>query len=276
MKVLLPNFWFRGGLVIVIVQDIFTNEILMVAFTNKSGYLETLKTGFAVYFSRSRWKRWKKGEESGNVQIVRQVLINCDGSAIIYKVEQKGEGACHTKAKSCFYRDFLGKQIMSAPKIGWNENLLETEIEIASSLSGKKMSRVVLPNFSKRLGFLDVVVQDFSSNQILMAGLVDRSGYLKTIQTGQSIYCYSPQHELWFKKNLKSHTQFVREILVDCDGDSLVYKVECANRNTCHNESQSSFYRTFADEKILETPLCAENLFKIEVEIVSRLSSKVR
>lgn len=104
MVVYVPNFAKRGGLVVVVVQDATTKEILMVAYTDEAGFLETLKTGEAVYYSTSRKERWKKGETSGNIQIVRDVLIDCDGDALIYVVDQMGGGACHTGARTCFYR----------------------------------------------------------------------------------------------------------------------------------------------------------------------------
>ena len=134
MNVLIPDFEKCGGLLPVIAQDVVTREVLMVASTDRAGYLETLETGRAVYFSRNRWKRWKKGEMSGNVQIVHQVLIDCDGDAIIYLVEQKGGIACHTEARSCFYRDFSGKQLMPAPLASCHENLLVLDQQVVNSI----------------------------------------------------------------------------------------------------------------------------------------------
>lgn len=256
MKVLLPNFWLRGGLVMVVAQDIFTGEVLMVAFTKQAGYLETLQTGFAVYFSRSRWSRWKKGEKSGDIQIVRQVLLNCNGAAVIYQVEQKGDGACHTKAKSCFYRDCFGSQIIPAPKAGWKENLL---------YSGK----ILLPNFAKNFGIADVIVQNVSTRNIIMAASADKRGYFSAIETELAAYSYSPQHERWYKENPDAHAQRTCQILVDCDGDALVYKID--GTNACHNGSESSFYRTFSGKHIAETPFCAENLFSAETEVAEWL-----
>lgn len=135
MRVLWPNFAKRGGLVTVVVQERTTGMILMVAFTDESGFRETLATGEAVYFSSSRNKRWKKGEESGNVQIVHDILVDCDGDAVIYVVEQRGDGACHTKARSCFYRRCVGgEQLMPAPKEGEKEQLLIIDTEVCERL----------------------------------------------------------------------------------------------------------------------------------------------
>jgi len=135
-KIFRPNFEKRGELVTVITQDVITKEVLMVAYTNEECYLETLRTGKAVYFSTSRNKRWMKGEKSGNVQIVHQILIDCDGDAIIYLVEQRGEGACHTKARSCFYRTILAEQeqLYLSPKAGEKDKLqiIEAEVVIGS------------------------------------------------------------------------------------------------------------------------------------------------
>ena len=134
MRVLIPDFAKCGGLICVVAQDYTTREILMVAYTDKAGYLETLETGEAVYFTRSRWKRWKKGETSGSIQIVRQIFIDCDGDALVYLVEQKGGITCHTDARSCFYRDFSGKQLMPAPEVSCIDNLLVTEQQVIDRL----------------------------------------------------------------------------------------------------------------------------------------------
>lgn len=92
-----------SGLVLIIAQDSKTNEVLMVAFANRRAIEKTVVTGKAHYFSTSRKKLWMKGESSGHVQEVKEVLLDCDGDAVLYKVEQKG-GACHKGYKSCFYR----------------------------------------------------------------------------------------------------------------------------------------------------------------------------
>ena len=95
------------GLIPVIVQDSFDKEILMMAFMNEEALKMTLKTKSAHFFSRSRQKLWQKGETSGQIQQVKEVLIDCDGDALILKVEQAGKPigvACHTGRKSCFFR----------------------------------------------------------------------------------------------------------------------------------------------------------------------------
>lgn len=93
-----------NGLVTAIAQDHQTNEILMVAYMNEQTLRRTLETGTMTYWSRSRQKVWVKGESSGNTQDVKEVRIDCDGDAILFKVEQKGGAACHTGHRSCFYR----------------------------------------------------------------------------------------------------------------------------------------------------------------------------
>jgi phosphoribosyl-AMP cyclohydrolase len=131
-RVLRPNFKKRGGLVTVVAQDAFTREVLMVAYTDEAGYLETLKTGDAVYFSTSRNKRWKKGDESGDVQKIKGILVDCDGDALIYLVDQEGQGACHTKARSCFYRNVIdGRMLMEAPNADQADELPMIETEVA-------------------------------------------------------------------------------------------------------------------------------------------------
>ncbi|HNR50659.1 MAG TPA: phosphoribosyl-AMP cyclohydrolase [Deltaproteobacteria bacterium] len=98
------DFEKQGGLVPAIAQDWQTGEILMLAYMNREAFEETLKTGRACYFSRSRGKLWRKGEESGNFQKVKEVRTDCDHDTIVLKVEQVGGAACHTGYRSCFYR----------------------------------------------------------------------------------------------------------------------------------------------------------------------------
>ena len=96
--------WNDAGLVPAIAQDSQTNENLMVAWMNREALKETVETNKAVYWSRSRKKMWRKGEESGHEQIVKEVRLDCDADVIVLKIEQKGGIACHTGRQSCFYR----------------------------------------------------------------------------------------------------------------------------------------------------------------------------
>lgn len=100
------------GLVPVIAQDAKTGQVLMFAWMNAEALAETAKTGQAVYFSRSRQKLWRKGESSGNTQMVKSLQLDCDGDVILMKVEQQGGIACHTGRAHCFYRtlDSLGSE----------------------------------------------------------------------------------------------------------------------------------------------------------------------
>jgi phosphoribosyl-AMP cyclohydrolase len=96
------------GLVTVIAQDAETQRILMVAWANREALAETASSGQAVYFSRSRNKLWRKGEESGHRQAVRAIRLDCDGDVVLYAVTQAGGIACHTGRESCFYRVLEG------------------------------------------------------------------------------------------------------------------------------------------------------------------------
>jgi phosphoribosyl-AMP cyclohydrolase len=98
-----------SGLVTAIVQDDESDEILMVAHMNRESFQKTVETGQAVYWSRSRGKLWHKGEESGNIQHVRSIHIDCDGDAVLLRVEQVGSAACHTGKRSCFFRKLDGR-----------------------------------------------------------------------------------------------------------------------------------------------------------------------
>ena len=93
-----------GGLVPAIAQDADTGEVLMLAWMNREAYEETLRTRRACYFSRSRGRLWRKGEESGNVQEVREVYLDCDSDTVLLKVHQIGGAACHEGYSSCFFR----------------------------------------------------------------------------------------------------------------------------------------------------------------------------
>jgi len=93
-----------NGLVPAIVQDASSGEVLMLAFMNEEAWQKTLETRRAHYYSRSRDKLWMKGEESGNIQEVKEILVDCDEDTVILKVNQVGGAACHTGYSSCFYR----------------------------------------------------------------------------------------------------------------------------------------------------------------------------
>jgi phosphoribosyl-AMP cyclohydrolase len=97
-----------GGLVPAVAQDADTGAVLMLAWMNREAYEETLRTGRAVYFSRSRNRLWRKGEESGHVQQVREVYVDCDADTVLLKVHQVGGAACHEGYASCFFRRVEG------------------------------------------------------------------------------------------------------------------------------------------------------------------------
>jgi phosphoribosyl-AMP cyclohydrolase len=92
------------GLVTVIAQDASTQRVLMVAWANRDAIAETARSGQAVYWSRSRGKLWRKGEESGHRQRVVEIRLDCDGDVVLYAVEPAGGIACHTGRESCFFR----------------------------------------------------------------------------------------------------------------------------------------------------------------------------
>ncbi len=96
--------WSADGLVPAIAQEADSGRVLMVAWMNREALLETATTGRGVYWSRSRAKLWRKGEESGNVQKVSEIRLDCDEDVILLQIEQVGGIACHTGRHSCFYR----------------------------------------------------------------------------------------------------------------------------------------------------------------------------
>jgi len=98
------DFSKTGGLVPAIVQDYQTGEILMLAYMNLDAFKASLASGKATYYSRSRQTLWVKGETSGNIQLIKEIRIDCDDDTVLLKVEQLGGAACHTGHRSCFYK----------------------------------------------------------------------------------------------------------------------------------------------------------------------------
>jgi phosphoribosyl-AMP cyclohydrolase len=101
----------KHGLIPAIIQDTQNNEVLMMAYMNETSLQKTIETGFTHFWSRSRQKFWKKGESSGHLQEVKQILYDCDKDTVLVKVIQQGPGACHTGHRSCFYTDISGREI---------------------------------------------------------------------------------------------------------------------------------------------------------------------
>lgn len=98
-----PNFE-KVELIPVIAQDAETGDVLMLAYMNREAYEETLRTGRICYYSRSRNRLWRKGEESGNVQQLKEIFFDCDADTLLVKVHQIGGAACHEGFRSCFFR----------------------------------------------------------------------------------------------------------------------------------------------------------------------------
>ena len=92
------------GLIPAIIQDVNNNEVLMLAYMNKASLEKTVESGKTTFWSRSRQEFWVKGETSGNVQLVKGIYYDCDADTLLVKVEQRGEGACHTGNRTCFFR----------------------------------------------------------------------------------------------------------------------------------------------------------------------------
>lgn len=101
-----PDFS-KSDLIPVIAQDDATGDVLMLAYMNQEAYAETLRTGRVCYYSRSRDRLWRKGEESGNVQEVKAIFFDCDADTLLIKVNQIGGAACHEGYRSCFFRQIV-------------------------------------------------------------------------------------------------------------------------------------------------------------------------
>ena len=109
--------WNADGLVPVIAQEAATGKVLMMAWMNREALSLTASTGEAVYWSRSRRRLWKKGEESGHVQKVRELRLDCDEDALLIEVEQVGGIACHTGRHSCFFQRYEAGSWMTAEAV---------------------------------------------------------------------------------------------------------------------------------------------------------------
>ena len=116
--------WDANGLVPAIAQEAITGKVLMVAWMNRSALEQTVASGEAVYWSRSRRKLWHKGEESGHVQKVRELRLDCDEDVILLSVEQVGGIACHTGRHNCFFQKYTdGKWVVTEPVIKAPEDI---------------------------------------------------------------------------------------------------------------------------------------------------------
>ncbi|MBU2259521.1 hypothetical protein KKC44_02840 [Patescibacteria group bacterium] len=146
-KTFVPRFAKRGGLVTVVTVDRATGTVLTSAYANEEAWKLTLATGMAYYFSTSRDRVAMKGEDSGNIQHVVDVLVDCDGDALVYIVDQVGPGACHTNAFSCFFRSCIGaRQIMDAPLQGEKERLEVREVDVADAILSAVWQNNILPS----------------------------------------------------------------------------------------------------------------------------------
>ncbi len=134
----------KDGLIPAIAQDYQTGEVLMLAYINEAAWLQSLTTGKAHYWSRSRGKLWLKGESSGNVQIIHDILVDCDRDTVIYKVEQLGGAACHTGHRTCFYQMVEGDNLkivgepLFDPKTVYGKGEAETEKMEKNKESGEE------------------------------------------------------------------------------------------------------------------------------------------
>ena len=124
-----PNFS-KVDLIPVIAQDAENGDVLMLAYMNEEAYRETLATKRVVYYSRSRQKLWRKGEESGNVQQLKEIFYDCDADTLLVKVKQIGGAACHEGYRSCFFRSVEGQ--------GASFKVTETQLQTPEEIYGKK------------------------------------------------------------------------------------------------------------------------------------------
>ena len=124
--------WDDKGLVAAIAQDATSNEVLMLAWMNRDSLQRTLATGDAHYWSRSRQALWKKGETSGHIQHVKELRLDCDGDAILMKVEQVGGVACHTGRRRCFFNLLDGDRWLVTDEVADEGSVLASSAKLAT------------------------------------------------------------------------------------------------------------------------------------------------
>ena len=131
----------RQGLIPAVIQDHATGEVLMVAFMNEEAFHLTRQTGYTHFFSRSRNAIWRKGEQSGNVQEVRDIFVNCEENSLLIRVVQHGEAACHTGYRSCYHRRLLPDDTYETVA----ERLFDPAIVYGTSHQAPPISEIALP-----------------------------------------------------------------------------------------------------------------------------------
>jgi phosphoribosyl-AMP cyclohydrolase len=135
----------RQDLIPAIIQDNVTGEVLMVAFMNEEAFARTRETGYTHFFSRSRNAIWRKGEQSGNVQEVRDIFVNCEENSLLIRVVQHGDAACHTGYRSCYYRrllpdgtyEIVAERIFDPEIVYGNSNKANTKAQFSVALEEK-------------------------------------------------------------------------------------------------------------------------------------------
>ncbi|WP_200762721.1 bifunctional phosphoribosyl-AMP cyclohydrolase/phosphoribosyl-ATP diphosphatase HisIE [Nitrosophilus alvini] len=172
--------WEKNPLIPAIVQDIDTNEVLMLAYMNKEALEKSIKSGYAHYYSRSRRKLWKKGETSGHTQKIEEIKLDCDSDTVLLKVKQTGP-ACHTGRQSCFFKD-ISKNIISSEPLKPTEEIYSPvdalyhtimerkEADIESSWTARlfaKGENTILKKVIEEAGEFCFAVKDNSKKEIV-------------------------------------------------------------------------------------------------------------
>ena len=172
--------WQKQELLPVIVQDVYTNEVLMMAYMDREALRLSLETKLAHYYSRSRKRMWKKGESSGHLQHIKQFLIDCDDDTLLLKVEQEGV-ACHTGRKSCFFTELdsgtetMGVEIDTTAAYGVIDTLYHTILERKNadpetSWTAKLLSKgenTILKKVVEEAGEFAFAVKDDNAEEIV-------------------------------------------------------------------------------------------------------------
>ncbi len=203
----------REGLIPVVIQDTTTNDVLMVAFMNQEAFYLTRQTGYTHFFSRSRNTIWRKGEQSGNTQEVRDIYVNCEENSLLIKVLQHGDAACHMGYRSCYYRrlqsddsyEEVAERIFD-PEIVYNgakghtlteDNELPIAIEYKNNPIQQKLENELRQLYNVYLYLRDNDMSEESntsrllqehSHSYLVARLADELQELAGVQTGEHVH----------------------------------------------------------------------------------------
>ncbi|HSI84660.1 MAG TPA: phosphoribosyl-AMP cyclohydrolase [Candidatus Methylacidiphilales bacterium] len=244
-----------------ITMDATSGEVLMLGFMTPEALDKTIATGKATYYSRSRKKIWVKGEESGLVQTVKELMIDDDQDCVLIKVDVAGGASCHVGYRSCFYRkvkEGVAWSLVAGTQAGGSDldNLDFTIAEKtfdplktygAHAAPSPELFKLeegakLMPRFDLN-PYLPCITMDADSGEVLMLGYMTPEALEKTIATKKATYYSRSRKKLWIKGEESGLTQHVQEVMIDDDQDCILIRVKVTGGASCHVGYRSCFYR---------------------------------